>query len=71
MAAQIGLELKVMMDNGNMLYLIFFYTFKPRMARSISVSKWHDFEVCLCEYSFLLSLFVPASPCLPQQSHIN
>ena len=30
MAAQIGLELKVMMDHDNMLYFIFniFYTFK-------------------------------------------
>ena len=67
MAAQIGLELKVMMAHDNKLYLIFFYTFKPQMARSINVSRWHDFEICLCEYSFLLSCFVPASPCLPHK----
>jgi hypothetical protein len=60
----ISSHLKVMMDHDNMLYLIFFYTFKPQMARSINVSRWHDFEICLCEYSFSLSCFVPAKPML-------
>ena len=65
MAAQIGLELKVMMHQDNMLYLIFFYTFKPQMARSINVSRWQDFEIRLCEYSFLLAaLFQQAHACL-------
>jgi hypothetical protein len=65
MAAQIGLELKVMMDHDNMLYLIFFYTFKPQMARQLMfldgmTLRFAGVNIVFC----LAALFQQARACL-------